>query len=135
VTKKRTVAKKRVPRRIPKPTGSPRDYLEKLSKQELIEFILDAAKEYPRIHQRLTDIDGLDKGNIAQVTETIRTEIQAMARDNSGYDDFSNDDFYPIEERLSKLLKSGHPDEVVSLGSDFIKIAPLRYEYNPKFRS
>jgi len=130
MVRKKVVATKRLPRRSSKQKSSPRDYLQKRSKQELIAFILDLANEYPRLHERLTDCDGLDKGKISQVTEAIRKEIQALEPDYSDYGNFSNDDFDHIQERLSKLLESGHPDEVVDLGTDFIKVAPLRYEYD-----
>jgi uncharacterized Zn finger protein len=110
--------------------GSPRDYLEKCSKEELIEFIIAATKEYPRINERFMDRDCLTKDKINQITEDIRLQIQSLEPNFTGYDNFSTSDFDHIHERLSKLLESNHADEVVDLGTDFIKIAPLRYEYD-----
>jgi len=130
MARKKSVGTKPVPRRRLDPKSKPRDYLEKLSKKELIEFILEKANKHPQIAKQLLDRTNLDKGNISQVTATIRQEIQALEPDGYDYDTSSSDDFDSIHERLCKLLDSGYPDAVVDLGTEFIKIAPLRYEYD-----
>lgn len=129
MARKKSAGTKPVPRRRVKPKVTPRDYLEKRTKKELIEFILEMAKKYPQIAKQLSDRTNLDTGNFIQVAIALRKEIEALEPDGYDYDDFSSDDFDPIHERLCKLLDSGHPDEIVGLGTTFIKVAQRRYEY------
>jgi len=124
------VAKKRAPRRRIDPKITTRNYLEKLSKKELIEFILEIAGKHPQVKKKLSDRTNIATGNITRITTAIRKDIEALEPSGYSYDDFSSDDFAPIHERLARLLDTGHPDEVVELGVDFIKIAPRRYEYD-----
>jgi len=127
---KESVGKRRVPRRRLNPKNTARDYLEKLSKKELIEFILEIADRHSQVKKQLSDRTNLDKGNIRQIIADTRKDIQALEPDGYCCGDFTSDDFGPIHGRLCKLLDSGHPDAVVELGTEFIRIAPLRYEYD-----
>lgn len=124
------VRKKSVSRRRVNPKCTPRDYLEKLSKKELIEFILEMSGKHPQIAKQLSDRTNFYTGNITQITGSLRREIEALEPD--GYyddEDFSHDDFDSIHEHLCKLLDSGHPDAIVDLGTTFIEVAQRRYEY------
>ncbi len=87
------------------------------------------AQKYPQIAKQLSDRINLDTGNFTQVAIALRKEIEALEPDGYDYDDFSSDDFDPIHERLCKLFDSGHPDEIVGLGTTFIEVAQRRYEY------
>jgi len=130
VTGKKLVGTKRVPHRSLGAKTTVRGYLEKFNKKELVEFILEAANKHPQLNKYLLNQANLDMGNITQVTVAIRKEIEALEPDGYDDDDFSSNDFDLIHERLSKLLDSGHPDEVVDLGTTFIEIAARRYEYD-----
>ena len=122
---------KRVPKQRSKRRTSARSWLEKQSKEELVDFILGLAQEHPRISELLADRSNLKQGNISPLKEAIRRDIEALEPDWQDYDAFDADtDFARIAERLAALLDAGYADDVVELGEVFLQLAPKRYEYS-----
>ena len=129
--RKKTPALKRVPKQRSKRRTSARSWLEKQSKEELIDFILGLAQEHPRISELLADRSNLKQGNISPIREAIRRDIEALEPDWQDYDAFDADtDFTHIAERLAALLDAGYADDVIELGEAFLELAPKRYEYS-----
>jgi len=129
--RKKTPALKRVPKQRSKRRTSARSWLEKQSKDELVDFILELAQEHPRISELLADRSNLKQGNISPIREAIRRDIEALEPDWQDYDAFDADtDFAHIAERLAALLDAGYADDVIELGEAFLKLAPKRYEYS-----
>ena len=129
--RKKTPALKRVPKQRSKRRTSARSWLEKQSKDELVDFVLGLAQEHPRISELLADRSSLKQGNIIPIREAIRRDIEALEPDWQDYDAFDADtDFARIAERLAALLDAGYADDVVELGEVFLELAPKRYEYS-----
>jgi uncharacterized Zn finger protein len=129
--RKKTPALKRVPKQRSKRLTSTRSWLEKQSKDELVDFILGLAQEHPRISELLADRSNLKQGNISPIREAIRRDIEALEPDWQDYDAFDADtDFAHIAERLAALLDAGYADDVIELGEAFLQLAPKRYEYS-----
>jgi uncharacterized Zn finger protein len=129
--RKKTPALKRVPKQRSKRRTSARSWLEKQSKDELVDFVLGLAQEHPRISELLADRSNLKQGNTSPLKESIRRDIEALEPDWQDYDAFDADtDFAHIAERLAALLDAGYADDVVELGEVFLELAPKRYEYS-----
>jgi uncharacterized Zn finger protein len=121
---------KRVPKQRPIQRTSTRGWLEKRSKQELVDFILEVAQEHPRVRERLANRANLKQGKINPVREVVRRDIEALEPDWQDYDAFDADsDFAHIAEQLAALLDAGYADDVIELGETFLQLAPKRYEY------
>jgi len=129
--RKKTPALKRAPKQRSKRRTSARSWLEKQSKDELVDFILALAQEHQRISELLADRSNLKQGNISPIREAIRRDIEALEPDWQDYDAFDADtDFAHIAERLAALLDAGYADDVIELGEAFLQLAPKRYEYS-----
>lgn len=127
--------KKVLPKRVPKQRSiqrtSTRDWLEKQSKKELVDIILEVAQEHPRVRELLANRTNLKQGKINPVRKAIRRDIEALEQDWQDYDAFDADgDFTHIAEQLAELLNAGYADDVVELGETFLQQAPKRYEYS-----
>ncbi len=129
--RKKTPALKRVPKQRSKRRTSERSWLEKQSKEELIDFILGLTQEHPRISELLADRSNLKQGNISPIKEAIRRDIEALEPEWQDYDAFDADtDFAHIAERLTALHDAGYADDVVELGEALLELAPKCYEYS-----
>ncbi len=129
--RKKLPASKRVPKQRSNRQPSVRSWLEKQPKKELVEFILEVAQEYPRIHEDLANRANLKQGKVNPVRESIRRDIEALEPDWQDYDAFDADsDFAHIAEQMAALLDAGYADDVVELGETFLQLAPQRYEYS-----
>jgi uncharacterized Zn finger protein len=127
----KTLASKRVPKQASKRRTSARSWLEKQSKKELIDFILEVAQEHPRLSELLADGSNLKQGKISAIRDAIRKDIEALEPDWPDDDAFdAGSDFAHIAERLATLLDAGYADDVVDLGEAFVRQAPKRYEYS-----
>ena len=103
--RKKTPALKRVPKQRSKRRTSARSWLEKQSKEELIEFILGLAQEHPRISELLADRSNLKQGNISPIKEAIRRDIEALEPVWQDYDEFDADtDFARIAENYPEII-------------------------------
>jgi len=108
-----------------------RGWLEKRSKKELVNLILEIAQEYPRVRERLANRANLKQGKINPVREAIHRDIEALEPDWQDDDAFDADsDFAHIAEQLAALLDAGYADDVVELGETFLQLASKRYEYS-----
>jgi len=77
----KTLASKRVPKQASKRRTSARSWLEKQSKKELIDFILEVAQEHPQVSELLTDRSNLKQGKISAIRDAIRKDIEALKPD------------------------------------------------------
>ncbi len=120
-----------VSKRAPKQRTSTRRWLEERSQEELVDFILGVAQEYPRVRELLASHTNLKQGKIDLVRDAIRKDIEALEPDWPDDDTFGADsDFAHIAERLAAMLDAGYADEVVELGEVFLRLAPKCYEYS-----
>ncbi len=100
MARKKSAGTKPVARRRVNLKVTPRDYLEKLSQKELIEFILEMANKHPQIAKQLSARTNFDLGNFTQIAIALRKEIEAL--EPNGYDD---DDFSSYEEYAAKVAR------------------------------
>jgi len=98
-----------------------RKHLEGLSKNELVNLLLDERDSIPELRQQLSDRAELRKGNIAKLIASTRREIE-HASDEPGWTDewiaeSEIPDYSRVKQRLENLLAAGQADAVVELGA------------------
>ncbi|AQQ72118.1 hypothetical protein SMSP2_02499 [Limihaloglobus sulfuriphilus] len=101
-------------------------FLEKKSKSEIIELILDLAKKYSNVSKELEDQNLLSSGNIKSLVNNVRKDIRYIASEpgwqNRWDDEGYTPDYSDVCGKLEFLLSSGYPDEVLSLGRELIEL-------------
>ncbi|MEW6348329.1 MAG: SWIM zinc finger family protein [Thermodesulfobacteriota bacterium] len=106
--------------------------LERMSKNQLVEFVLDLIGQYPEIRGRIEEEEALKDGRVSGVVESIRAEIEDLASDPSWQDDWSYrgrvPDYSGVRDRLEAMLVAGHADEVLHLGEDLWRLGKEQVE-------
>lgn len=104
-----------------------REYLEKLEKRELIEILTTFAKKDNMLGRYLRDRQNLATKNPEGVIGSIYSELDELWRElkSSDSDFWSYEgeevpDFSEVQVRLESLLDSGHPDEILDIGKEFM---------------
>ena len=99
-----------------------RKILETKTKNELIEFLLDVAENYPAIGQSLLDAEDLKKGKVDGIVRSLRREIQEISSEQGWSNHWSGEsstpDYSDVRRQLKALMETGHADEVVTLGEE-----------------
>lgn len=102
-----------------------RRYLESLSHSSLLDFVQQLANDFPEVRQRLADRAELQSGDLAKLVTNTRREIERVSAEPGWTRHWSNErhipDYSRVRERLESLLKSGHADEVVTLGEEVLQ--------------
>ena len=96
--------------------------IESMSKDQLVEFVLNLIDEYPEIGVRIEEEEDVRGGRISKTVRSIRSEIEKLASEPAWENHWSGDsnipDYSHVRARLESLLNSGHADEVLDLGND-----------------
>jgi uncharacterized Zn finger protein len=96
--------------------------IESMSKDQLVEFVINLIDEYPKIGTRIEEEEDVRGGRISKTVRSIRSEIEKLASEPGWQNHWSGEvhipDYSHVRARLESLLNSGHADEVLDLGKD-----------------
>jgi len=102
----------------PSPEPSLRPYLERLTKEELIDLLETLAWHDPHVRKAIDDRRSIAATGAGTLVEALLSEIDAAADERSwgeywggGIPDYSH-----VQERMETLLSMGYADEVVLAG-------------------
>ncbi len=108
------------------------DFLKGKTKDQLIELIHDLAEQYPEMARELSDRKQLISGNTQMLVTRLRKEINDIGSEpgwrNHWNDDGYTPDYSGIRKKLETLLKSGHADEVLTLGRELVSTGTRQVE-------
>jgi uncharacterized Zn finger protein len=100
------------------------DFLESMTRDELLDLLRGMAKKYPSVREDLQHRQKLSKGAVKNIVGDIRKEIRALSEEpawrNHWNDEGHIPDYSRVEERLESLLEAGHADEVIALGEELL---------------
>ncbi|MFA6224156.1 MAG: SWIM zinc finger family protein [Desulfomonilaceae bacterium] len=96
--------------------------IESMSKDQLVEFVVNLVDEHPEIGARIEEEEDVRSGRISKTVRSIRSEIENLASEPAWENHWSGEnnipDYSHVRARLESLLNSGHADEVLDLGKD-----------------
>jgi len=102
-----------------------RDYLNQLSKKDLIEYVLSTAYRHPTLSSELYDAASLHSGKISNLIESISRDIELESAEPAWWNRWESRGYIPDYSRilanLRNLLDAGYADEVVTLGEKLFK--------------
>ncbi len=100
-------------------------FLKKHTKAQLVEFIKKLAVQYPLIMTHLQDQSNLSIGDVSDMVNSIRNEIQELSSEPGWQNHWRNEGYTPdysrVKHRLEGLLDQGYADEVVALGEGLLE--------------
>jgi uncharacterized Zn finger protein len=104
------------------PTDVLRPYLNKQTKEQLVELIDELATSFPAVQKALQDRSELAEGTAQKLVKSVRREIRELGTkpgwqnywDGEGY----TPDYSGVRDRLTVLLERGRFDEIVELGKE-----------------
>ncbi len=98
-----------------------RKHLEGLSKNELVNLLLDGRDSIPELRQQLSDRANLREGNIAKLITSTRREIAHASHEPGWTNHWRGESHIPdysrVKQRLENLLAAGQADAVVELSA------------------
>jgi uncharacterized Zn finger protein len=99
-------------------------FLKDKTKKQLTELILDLSEKFPNLAQELVDRKELATGDVKSLVNRLKNDILQISSEPGWRNYWENEGYIPdysqIRIKLKSLLKSGHPDEVLSLGEELI---------------
>ena len=97
-------------------------FLERLSKEQLIDVIVNLSRQYPEIAHDMETQHLINKKDPDGLEESIRNDIQAILQESDWNDPWQEDEFIPeldsVRDKLEALLKTGYPEEVLMLAKE-----------------
>lgn len=95
-------------------------FLEKLSKEELIGLLDDLIRVYPSVKQDITDRKYVAGADAGPVIRAFLSDIERVTAEDAGDKTWNGQpgitDYTPIRKRMEILISMGHPDDVVRGG-------------------
>jgi len=105
-----------------------REYLEQLTKKELIEILVAFAEKDALLGRYLRDRQNLAAEDVEEIIGGVYSELDELLEETeySAYENYEIDvpDFLDVQAGLESLLDSGHPDELLDIGKELMD----RYE-------
>jgi uncharacterized Zn finger protein len=105
-----------------------REYLEQLTKKELIEILVAFAEKDALLGRYLRDRQSLAAEDVEEIIGEVYSELDELLEETeySDYESYEIDvpDFLDVQVGLESLLDSGHPDELLDIGKELMD----RYE-------
>jgi uncharacterized Zn finger protein len=99
-------------------------YLEKQTKEQLIQIIEELADTNPAIKLSLEDRCAVDEDRVPGLVKSIRKEIVKLSQTPGWQNHWNGEGFTPdysrIQNLLTQLLQKGHANEVVELGQELL---------------
>ncbi|MDY9925704.1 SWIM zinc finger domain-containing protein [Methanosarcina sp.] len=109
-------------------TRALREYLEQLTKPELIEILVAFAEKDTVLGRYLKDRQNLAAESVEGIIEGVYSELDELLEEagHPDYPGYESDvpDFLDVQVRLESLLDAGHPDELLDIGKELMD----RYE-------
>jgi uncharacterized Zn finger protein len=107
-------------------------FLKDKTKTQLIKLINELAEQFPGMAQTLADRKQLTSGDTKALVTRLRREIREIG-DEEGWQNYwegegHTPDYSGIRIKLEALVKSGHTDEVLSLGKELIQCGTRQVE-------
>ena len=100
-------------------------FLKKNTKAQLIQLISELAGRFPDVMKQLQDQSDLSKGNVSDMVESLRDEIEELSSEpgwqNHWHGEGYTPDYSGVRHRLEALFDQGYADEVVALGEDLLE--------------
>ena len=94
--------------------------LQKKTKKELVELLLDFAQQLPEISRDILANDQLQSGDITKLVADLRIEIEEITSEDAWYNPWKNEgnlpDYSHLHQQFSALLTKGYADELITLG-------------------
>ena len=101
-----------------------REYLEKLTKDELVGLLLEAAGKYPTVLEDLRHLEKLSKGRVKEIIEDVSAEILRLSSEPAWRSHWNDEghipDYSRVRNSLETLLALGHADAVITLGRELL---------------
>lgn len=108
-----------------KKTGTPRQYLEAMKKEELIGFIEELMEIIPEVEQEIADRISVSDANPHPVLEFLLADIDLITAEEAWSDSWRGEsqipDYSPVRKRMEMLLSMGQPDMVIDAGAILLK--------------
>jgi uncharacterized Zn finger protein len=100
-------------------------FLKGKTKAQLIDLIHELAEQYPEMAQDLSHRKQLISGNTKTLVSRLRREIRDIG-DEPGWQNYwrgegFTPDYSGIRKKLETLIKTGHADEVLTLGHELVR--------------
>lgn len=100
-------------------------FLKKHTKAQLVQLISELAGRFPDVMKQLQDQSDLSKGNVSDLVESLRDEIDELSSEPGWQNHWRGEGYTPdysgVRHRLEALLDQGYADEVVALGEDLME--------------
>lgn len=108
--------------------GALREYLEQLTKRELIEILVAFAEKDALLGRYLRDRQNLAAEDVGEIIGEVYSELDELLEETgySAYENYEIDlpDFLNVQIGLESLLDSGYSDELLDIGKELMD----RYE-------
>jgi uncharacterized Zn finger protein len=108
-----------------KTAGTPRQYLEAMKKEDLINFIEELMEIIPEVEQEISDRRAVTDADPRPVFEDLLADIDAITQEEAWSDSWRGKsqipDYSPVRKRMEMLLSMGQPDMVVEAGGILLK--------------
>jgi len=105
-----------------------REYLEQLTKKELIEILVAFAEKDTLLGRYLRDRQSLAAEDVEEIIGEVYSELDELLEETeyTAYENYEIDvpDFLDVQAGLESLLDAGHPDELLDIGKELMD----RYE-------
>jgi uncharacterized Zn finger protein len=99
-------------------------FLEGLTKEQLVDLLVDLAQRFPEAQSALEARRTLATGSVAQLVRDTRRMIASVSADLGWRNEWDGAGFTPdyseIRDRLELLLRQGYADQVVALGEELL---------------
>jgi len=106
--------------------------LKDKTKAQLTELIVELAGKFPKMAQELTDRKQIALGDVKSLITRLKKDIREISSEPGWQNHWRHEghtpDYSEIRIKLETLLKSGHADEVLTLGKELIELGPRQVE-------
>ena len=105
--------------------ASLRQYLEGLTKEELISLLDELIRAYPQVRQEISDRKSVASADAGSVLDALLSDIDRITREDAWSNSWNGEsqipDYTPVKKRMEILLAMGFFDAVVEAGGVLMK--------------
>ena len=107
-------------------------FLKNKTKAQLIDLLHELVEQYPEISRELSDQNQIFSGNTKTLVARLREDIRDLG-DEPGWQNYwqgqgFTPDYSGIRKKLETLVKTGHADEVLTLGRELVSTGTRQVE-------
>nr|MCU0703119.1 SWIM zinc finger family protein [Fimbriiglobus sp.] len=100
-------------------------HLRGKSQSELADLVVSLTHRFPELRKEFQDRLSLMSGDVGRIVNEARRDIKRITAEEAWRTRWTGQghtpDYTPISQRFERLLELGHPNEVVTLGHEFIR--------------